>query len=96
MEVSEGKRRPNRYVISADRGYSDPTFKFRQLDSIRNQLKARCPHFKAKVRSTPVGDDYRYTITLNNVDDLDERTLTAITASLAAQGIPVIFEVDER
>lgn len=87
--MSEIMRRPNRYVVGADSGrvFSDPAFKFRQLESIRNYLRIHYPHFKAQVISTPEGNNYLYKVTLKNVKDVDASVLATITRDLEAQGI---------
>lgn len=87
--MSEAMRRRHRYVVAENSGraFSNPTFKFRQLEAIRNYLRACYPHFEAEVVSTPSGNTYHYKVTLKNVKNIDAPLLTAITRDLEAQGI---------
>lgn len=89
--MSEMMRRPRRYIVAGDSDhvFSDPTFKFRQLETIRDRIRIHYPHFKAEVVSTPDGDNYRYRITLTNVEPIDTATLDRITHDLEIQGIQV-------
>lgn len=93
--MSERMRRPRRYIVAgdSDRVFSNPTFKFRQLETIRDRIRIDYPHFKAEVMSTPNGDNYRYQITLTNVESIDTATLDRITDDLKTQGIPVFIRV---
>lgn len=91
--LPEELRRPNRYVVAKDSMsvFSDPAYKFRQLESIRDQLRAHYPDFDARVKSTPHGDNYRFEVIVKSPDRIDDSVVAVITQNLEAQGIRVRF-----
>lgn len=86
-------RRPHRYVASGDtrRVFSDPAYKFSQLETIRNYLRRTHPAFKATVNCKVDGNNYLYTISLSSPKSVSPTLLQSIKADLQQQDIRVDF-----